>query len=85
MTEAERRVLSVRNALSALRGLEAKEKVAKALGISVRTLEAYATDVGARGHRSIPSGRLANLMFMAGNHLRDAAVHMDRAARELDT
>lgn len=84
MTDAERNVLLVRSALTALRGLEAKERVAKALGISVRTLESHATEVGARGHRPIKHNRLAHLMTMAGDAHRAAAAEMERAAKTLD-
>jgi len=85
LTEAERHVRYVRLALTALRGLEDKKRVARALGISVRTLEAHATDVGAKGHRPIKSGRLAHLMTMAGDAHRFAAEEMERAARRLET
>lgn len=69
--------------MSVLRGHAARQDVARALGISVRTQEACATEVGAKWHLPISSAKLANLMSMAGNIARDAAAEFNRAARDL--
>lgn len=81
MTNAERDVAYVRNAMAALRGRMPPEDVAARIGIKPVTLRAHACDPGTRGYRAIPARRLADLMTIAADEMRRAAGEMEAATR----
>jgi len=71
----------VQNALTALRGRQSREEIAKAMGVAPVTLNAYSLEPSVKGSRMIPMQRLVHLMCLAEQALKEAQAEMSEMAQ----